>query len=587
MKLIVKEFLSHLKESGELDRLLPDLLARMKIIPISRAQVGVRQNGVDVAAVGKDENGVKTLFLFVLKVGDLGRRDWDSGVNAVRTTLNQVKDSYLHSFVRPEHRGLPVKIVVCSTGGLKQDVTQDFNGYVAGNQTDCVNYAFWSGDDLAALIDKHLLDEYAIDPSERADLRRGIALVGSRDYDLRHAYRVLDALLLGSHDGSVRSTKAHRKKFIRKLRTAALVLEIIFRWANEEGNLLNAFKVGERCCLWAWEFIRVRDLFKYRPAMAAFWDIYQIHGRVCRAYYDKVGPYFLVRDGISVYAGENALVTDKVFEQIGVLAEIGLVQLQNASGENGEVAAGNADAIAKVLVSLVKNNPSSGSPRYDGHAIELSTAFTLLLGTGNHEAAKAWLDELANRVSYSLRTSKCFPIATDSFDDLVALEIGELTKEEVAKLKDLSTLVPTLMYWSVVFGYDELYCKLQSAQGSTFDGICLQLWYADEETESLVYRESAQYESGTTEAPIVFPAGVDELIAGEKKKLDSKAIVGLDVFSAVRYGMFAIVMMACRHFRTPFPPQFWMPFIDASSRSPTSDQSDTTSDTPSAAGREF
>ncbi|GAB3038549.1 hypothetical protein GCM10027285_23210 [Oleiagrimonas citrea] len=577
MKLIVKEFLSQLRESGELDRLLPDLLSRMKIVPISRPQIGVRQNGVDVAAVGRDKDGVKALFLFVLKVGDLGRRDWDGGLNAVRATLNQVKDSYLHSFVRPEHRSLPVRIVVCSTGELKQDVTQDYNGYVVDNQTERVSYEFWSGDDLAALIEKHLLDEYAIDPSERADLRRGIALIGSRDYDLRHVYKLLDALLLGSHDGSVRTTTAHRKKFIRKLRTAALVLEIIFRWANEEGNLLNAFKLGERCCLWAWEFIRVRELFKYRPAMASFWDIYQIHDRICRTYYDKVGPYFMARDGISVYAGENALVTCKVFEQIGVLAEIGLVQLQNSSGGGGEVAAANADAIAKVLVSLVKNNPSSGSPRYDENAIDLSMAFMLLFGTGNSEAAKAWLDELANRVSYCLRTSKCFPVSTDSFDDLVALEIGELTEEEVGKLKDLSTLVPTLMYWSVVFEHDALYRKLQNIQGSAFDGICLQLWYADEATESFVYRESAQYESGTTEAPIVFPADVDELIEGEKKKLDSKAIVGLDTFSAVRYGMFVMVMMACRHYRTPFPPQFWMSFIVARLGVPASDQNDTTS----------
>lgn len=229
MKLIIKEFLSQLKESGELDRLLPDLLSRMKIIPISRAQVGVRQNGVDVAAVGKDENGVKTLFLFVLKVGDLGRRDWDGGVNAVRATLNQVKDSYLRSFVRPEHKDLPVKVVVCSTGDLKQDVTQDFNGYVASNETDRVSYEFWSGDHLADLIDAHLLDEYAIDPSERADLRRAIALIGSRDYDLRHAYKILSVLLLESHYSNVRLSKAHRKKFIRQMKTAALVLEIIFR----------------------------------------------------------------------------------------------------------------------------------------------------------------------------------------------------------------------------------------------------------------------------------------------------------------------------------------------------------------------
>ena len=43
-----------LKESGELDQLLADLLLCMEIEPISRAQVGVRQYGVDIAAVGPD-----------------------------------------------------------------------------------------------------------------------------------------------------------------------------------------------------------------------------------------------------------------------------------------------------------------------------------------------------------------------------------------------------------------------------------------------------------------------------------------------------------------------------------------------------
>lgn len=133
------------------------------------------------------------------------------------------------------------------------------------------------------------------------------------------------------------------------------------------------------------------------------------------------------------------------------------------------------------------------------------------------------------------------------------------------------------MYWSVVFGHDELYHELQKAQGNTFNGICLQLWYADEATEPLMYRGAAQYESGTTEAPMVFPATVDALIAGEQQKMASKAIVGLDEFSAVQHGMFALVMMACRHFRTPFPPQFWIPFVVARSGTPVPDQNEATS----------
>ena len=568
MKLIIKEFLSQLRESGELDRLLPDLLARMKLIPISRAQIGVRQNGVDIAAVGKDERGGKTLFLFVLKVGDLGRRDWDGGVNAVRATLNQIQDSYLRTSVRPEHRGLPVRVVVCSTGDLKQEVQQDYTGYVDGHTTERVSFEFWSGDDLAALIDAHLLDEYAIDPSERADLRRAIALIGSRDYDLRHAYRILQALLLDSHDDEKALTPSQRKLFIRQMKTAGLVLEIVLRWAEEEGNLLNAFKVGERCCLWAWEAIRIRDLFKYRPAASAFWNIYQIHGRVCEAYFHKLRPYFLTRDGLSGFARENALVTDKVFEQIGILAEIGLLQLQWAESgaddkdvENAAVAAANAAEVADVLVALIQNNPSSGSPRYDGNAVELSLGFMLLLTTGRHEAAKRWLEELASRVTFAFATSKHFPIATDSFDDLAALEVGGLTEEQVEKLKDLSTLVPTLIYWSVMFEHDQVYRSLQAAQDRAFQGVCLQLWYADEHTEELLYRQAAQYESGTTEAPIKFPADIGDLISVEQRKLESEAIVRMDAFSAVQNGLWVLVAVACRHYRMPFPPQLWMPFL--------------------------
>jgi len=558
MKLVLKEFLSQMKESGELDRLLPDLLSRMKIIPISRAQVGVRQNGVDVAAVGKDGCGTKTLFLFVLKVGDLGRRDWDGGVNGVRATLNQVLDSYLQSSVRSEHKHLPVKIVVCSTGDLKQDVLQDFNGFVERNRNDRISIVFWSGDDLASHVDAHLLDEYAIDVEERRDLRRAIALIGSNDYDLRHVHKILKNLLLTDHESETCATGVQRKKFVRQLRTVALVLEIVFRWANEEGNLLNALRVGERCCLWAWESIRVRGLFTYRPVVRAYADIYGIHERICRAYFEKLQRRFLVRDGVSIHASESALVTDKVFEQIGILAEIGIIQLQHVTQGSGDVALENARVVATTLAELIRNNPSSGSPRYDGNAIEVSMALFLLYAVGLHDAAKDWLGELARRLDYTFKKSRWFPISTDSFDDLVAMDAGDLTDEEVRALRQLSTLVPTLMYWAVAFQHDRLYSQLQSVQSTTFEGVCLQLWYPDELTESVIYGGPAQFESGVTEAPMVFPREIEELIARETKKLQKGAIQTLDALSAMQQGMPALVLMACRHFRTPFPPQLWM-----------------------------
>jgi hypothetical protein len=43
---------------------LPDLLKELGFHVISRPAIGVTQRGVDVAAVGKDEDGDRKLFLF-------------------------------------------------------------------------------------------------------------------------------------------------------------------------------------------------------------------------------------------------------------------------------------------------------------------------------------------------------------------------------------------------------------------------------------------------------------------------------------------------------------------------------------------
>lgn len=79
MRLVIREYLRMLKESGELDEFLPELLLKMGFILTSKAQKGVRQGGVDIAAVGKDITGQDTLLLLVVKCGNITRSNWDNG----------------------------------------------------------------------------------------------------------------------------------------------------------------------------------------------------------------------------------------------------------------------------------------------------------------------------------------------------------------------------------------------------------------------------------------------------------------------------------------------------------------------------
>lgn len=96
MKLVIKEYLSLLKESKELDDLIPELLLSMNHKTISKAQVGTRQYGVDVTSIGKDADGIEKVFLFTIKEGNLSRADWDGGSNqAVRPSLDEILDVYI------------------------------------------------------------------------------------------------------------------------------------------------------------------------------------------------------------------------------------------------------------------------------------------------------------------------------------------------------------------------------------------------------------------------------------------------------------------------------------------------------------
>ena len=77
MKPIIREYLASLKERGELDAILPDLLSELGYTVFSRPSRGTRQFGVDVAAIGP--HGDDRVYLFSIKRGDLTRAQWNDG----------------------------------------------------------------------------------------------------------------------------------------------------------------------------------------------------------------------------------------------------------------------------------------------------------------------------------------------------------------------------------------------------------------------------------------------------------------------------------------------------------------------------
>jgi hypothetical protein len=95
MKLVFRQYLASLRERRELDAVLPDLLSELGYNVISRPTIGTRQYGVDVAAIGKGEDGKRKVFLFSIKQGDLTRADWDGTPQTLRSSINEILDVYI------------------------------------------------------------------------------------------------------------------------------------------------------------------------------------------------------------------------------------------------------------------------------------------------------------------------------------------------------------------------------------------------------------------------------------------------------------------------------------------------------------
>ena len=374
MNLILSSYLRMLKERNELDVLLPDLLICMGLLPLTKPQTGTRQFGVDLPAVGPDpeDQGKQKLFLFVLKQGDIGRAVWSGDPQAVRQSLDEIFDAYLHSHVSANHKDLPKKIVVCTTGDMKEEVKANWSGYTKDN-AHRAELDFWGADKLASLVECHMLDEHIFSSEDRVDLRRALALVSENDYSLNDFHRLLLRQLGLDTNGHSIDAEAKPKMLKKALTRVNLATRVLATWAIEEGNSKQAVFAAERALLWVWH--RVQQIPEDRrrplqPEFAATWHNYQ---SIAKAYFEKIQNHCYVRDSFSGYARDNAVLSVILMEQIGLISAIGLTHgLHIVADDEAQAATHeNAAVVADGLAGLIKNNPTTSSPRFDSNAIDI------------------------------------------------------------------------------------------------------------------------------------------------------------------------------------------------------------------------
>ncbi|WP_109479672.1 hypothetical protein [Paraburkholderia sp. C35] len=552
MKLIISSFLRTLRERDEFDRLLPDLLVAMGYTPVVRPQAGVRQFGVDLPVVGPNPNDkVEELVLFTIKQGDLGRQDWDVGVQAVRPSLNEILEVYLPREVEPAHSNLRKRIVLATTGDLKQDTQPNWTGFVEKHQKEA-EFEFWSGDKVAELIERYMLDEHVFLEQDRTDLRKALAFAGERDYSMLDLDRML-VRQLGLSENGVRLDAAKDGKRLGKVLTRLnLALNMFVKAAQDAGDTRQAVIAAERFLLKAWHRIQQSDASESKEVVNAYDHLVITYLEAGAHYVNKMAPYADVRDGMSGYSGESAEYALVLLEHVGLIATIGLAYCFLLDKEVGMK---HATDIADVLSRMLENMSATASPVLDENAIEVALALLLLTLTGRHQSAKWYLSEMCWRLVFAFAQRRGFPISSDSLDDLVDVVVNP-DKALLESLMGASWMSGTLATWCATLGMEENYVAFRQGLKAMAPTVQPQLWHPDLCSVERWYFDDVHSSTGSTEM-LELPEDLTELRARMKQfiELDSRDVQ--QASPARMAGRYGLDFIACRHHRFPVPARVW------------------------------
>lgn len=556
MKLIIREFLASLRERDELDAILPDLLSGLGFHVYSRPQRGTTQYGVDIAAIGKDETGRQCVFLFSVKQGNLTRQEWDGGRDQdLRPSLNQIRDAYIPARIPPRYRELPIVICLCFGGDIQEQVRPLVTGYITENTTAKISYDEWNGDRLANLLLSGILREEVLPKAFRSSFQKAVAMLDEPDVAYRHFRRLIRQISDAAGDNIGKRVTVARQIYIS--------LWIMYVWARDADNVEAPFRCSELALLYIWDILRPAINKKNKNAKdltTVLNQTIQLHLIISNSFIDeKIAPYCGKRHALSTAVDSRSPVDVnlKLFDILGRLAMSGLwvVWIMKRGGsEPNEVLMKGIESRVVACMQLITNNPTLFMPFCDHSSIEIAIVLQLVIASGKgQDDAATWLRQMSDRISFAIKTHGRYPCIFTEYRDLVE-HPRERTEAYRKEATAGSTLLPITASWLTALGETEALSLLSDLAKNELSHCTFQLWMPDAGSEDALYRGGTDHGVAICN---IFGSGDGEQMLTEIADACRKENA-FDRLSVMETGFWPILLVACRHYRMPVPPQFWI-----------------------------
>lgn len=557
MKLILKQYLSSLRERGELDAILPDLLSQLGLNVYSRPGRGTRQDGVDVGAVGSLIGGPEKVYLFSIKPGDLTRNDWlTTSPQSLYPSLTEILYAYIPNRLPAEHRGKDIVICIGIGGDVQEQVRPQLEGFITQQTTANITFEQWNGDKLAELIQSNFLREDLLPEHARSRLRKSLALLDEPEASYRHFASLIKSLsAIDSQNDAERITA---------IRQISICLWILFAWAREAKNMESAYLSSELALLHGWSIVKLYAGQKGKVAQAvenAFFSIFSAYQQICSEFLSaNVLPHVDKRHALStaVRSSNNLDINLKLFDLLGRLGTDGIWAYWGASRcsdeevETKQLMLQESIMYASSVKSLISNNPSLFLPAKDDQAIDISIALSLLaLDASNHGDMQKWLAEILEQVSFAYQVHGHYPCTLSNYSELLSHpQSGD--NDYRINVTQGSILYPLIALWAALLNDVGTYQKVANLKQEHLQHCNFQFWYPDEGTEENFYTNRVSH--GAVLSNVCVDRQKNEFL--DQAFGECNQSPHFKELSAIKFGWWPLIVVACRHYRLPVPLQF-------------------------------
>lgn len=557
MKLILREYLASLREREELDAILPDLLSELGFTVYSRPQVGTTQHGVDIAAVGPaGADGRRKLYLLSVKKGDLNRTEWNgNAAQALRPSLDDIIDSYIPTRIPPEYRELEIVICLCFGGAIREEIRTAVTGYMAAKTTDRISFEEWNGDRIAGMLLDGVLREDLLPKPFRSNFQKAVALLDEPTVSYQYFAALIGAL-------RVAGLKRKKEARVRAARQIYLCVWVMFVWGRDVENLEAPYQASELALLHVWDLMKPllgRRTAEAKAMTQVLMQLRTVHLAIANEYIEtRIAPHVKARDalGSAVATRSPVDVNLALFDLLGRLAMAGLwVQMAVIEREAKGIptGAGEVGRYFDLGLAMIRNNPALLLPVTDEQATSLAL-FLLLWAASSRpaEGVAGWLVEMTERYEYAVLSQSRYPTSKTEYRDLI-VHPRNRSKAYFEDATAGSTLIPTLVAWMTAMGAPQGAATFGPLKAGALAHCEMQLWTVDETSEAHLYINDANHGRAISGLPVDDGAKLlRALSAAAGRHTD------FQLLSAIQYGWLPLVLMACRHWRLPLPPELYI-----------------------------